>query len=82
MTLPSKATLVEALRAAGSAHHDYEANHLAGQRDEHWAGWYSAYVLGRVGDFVTPTRLTACLEAAAGDDWADAAADAVLERLG
>ena len=82
MTMPSRETLVAALRSAGSAHHDYESNHLGGQRDEHWAGWYAAYVLGRTGDFATPTRLTACLESAAGDDWADTAATVILEQLG
>ena len=82
MTLPSRDTLVAALQAAGSAHHDYETNHLGGQRDEHWAGWYAAYVLGRTGDFTTPTRLTVCLETVAGDDWAEAAASAVLDSLG
>ena len=44
--------------SAGQAHHDYEAHFLRGVRDEHWAGWYAAYVLGRLGDFTTPTMLT------------------------
>lgn len=38
--------LRDALSAAGGAHHDYETNFLRGTRDEQWAGWYAAYVLG------------------------------------
>ena len=81
MTQPRKDELVDALRAAGSAHHDYETNALNGQRDAQWAGWYAAYVLGRLGDFTSPTQLSGWLASASGEDWADAAADAVLERL-
>jgi len=82
MTMPGRDELVAALRAAGTAHHDYETNSLNGQRDMHWAGWYAAYVLGRLGEFTTPAQLTAWLESAGGEDWADAAAAAVLARLG
>ena len=82
MTNPTKDALITALGAAGSAHHDYEASYLAGQPDAQWAGWYAAYTLGRLGDFPTPTRLARWLEAADGDDWADAAADTVLAGLG
>ena len=38
VTLSRKA-LEGALKAAGSAHHDYEQNALGGKRDEHWAGF-------------------------------------------
>jgi len=82
MTNPGKDAIDAALRAAGAAHHDYESNVLNGQRDEQWAGWYAAYTLGRLGDFTTPAQLTAWLASAAGDDWADAAAGAVLAGLG
>ena len=36
------------------------------QRDERWAGWYAAYVLGRVGDFATPSDLAEWLGRRAG----------------
>ena len=81
MTNLGKYEFTAALRAAGAAHHDYESITLKGQRDEHWAGWYAAYVLGRLGDFATPSQLTAWLEAASGEDWADSAAAAVLAQL-
>lgn len=80
---PSREKLAQALGAAGSAHHDYEQNALAGVRDEQWAGFYAAYVLGRLGDFATPSSLVGWLERApSDDDWAESAADYVLEQLG
>ena len=79
---PSREQLREALAAAGSAHHDYEKNALGGVRDERWAGWYAAYVLGRLGDFVSPSALAQWLEESpAGDDWAAGAAEHVIGRL-
>ena len=74
--------LREALSAAGSAHHDYESKFLGGARDEQWAGWYSAYVLGRLGDFTTPTILTRWLkEAPSEGDWARNAASHVVSGM-
>lgn len=82
MAKPSKDQLVDALRAAGSAHHDYQSNALSGEHDAQWPGWYAAYVLGRLGDFTTPTELSRWLESVDGEDWSDAAAEAVLQHLG
>jgi len=77
--IPDRQQLAAALEAAGAAHHDYETNLLGGTRDEQWAGWYAGYVLGRLGDFTSPTRLTRLLaEASGGGDWATVAADHVL----
>ncbi len=81
-SLPSREQLEAALEAAGSAHHDFEQNALAGVYDEQWPGWYAAYVLGRVGDFVTPTQLAEWLEeVTARDEWAARAADHIVRRL-
>lgn len=82
MDKPSRAELVKALQAAGAAHHDFEVNALRGIHDEQWSGWYAAYVLGRLGDFVTPTILAGWLSAApASDDWPSSTADYIEERL-
>ena len=82
MATISQQDLEAALRAAGSAHHDYEQNTLSGTRDEYWPGFYAAYVLGRLGDFVTPSSLVPWLEnAPESDDWAAAAAAHVLVQL-
>ena len=82
MAQPSHANLVAALRAAAEAHHEYETNALGGVRDEQWAGWYAAYVLGRLGDFATPTDLSAWLASASGTgDWAESAAAQVESHM-
>lgn len=79
---PSEEQFAQTLSAAGSAHHDYESNFLAGRRDEQWAGWYAAFAIGRLGDFTTPTALTRWLEEAPGDgDWAASAAKFVVSKL-
>lgn len=79
---PSREKLVQALGAAGSAHHEYEQNVLAGVRDEQWAGFYAAYVLGRLGDFATLSSLVRWLQGApSDDDWAESATQYVLDEL-
>ncbi len=79
---PSRERLREALSAAAGAHHDYEQGALGGQRDAQWSGFYAAYVLGRLGDFASPTALVGWLEAEPeADDWAGQAAASVLPKL-
>jgi len=81
--IPSKEDLIEALNNAGSTHHDYQEIFLKGLRDEQWAGFYAAYVIGRLGDFVTSSNLTVLLEEApSSEDWATSAAGYVLSNLG
>ncbi len=83
VTTPTDQQLRDAFSSAGSAHHDYESNFLDGARDEQWAGWYSAYVLGRLGDFTTPTLMTQWLgEVSSEGDWSANAAAYVLSRIG
>ncbi len=83
MEKPSREEILRALQAAGAAHHDFEANALRGVHDEQWAGWYAAYVLGRLGDFVTPTILAGWLSSVpSSEDWPSSAADYIEERLG
>lgn len=77
----SRVEIEQALRAAGNAHHEYEQTVLNGVHDEQWAGWYAAYVLGRLGDFATPGELTRWLAGVSADrDWFVAAAAFVEER--
>ena len=80
--VPDLDQLVEALVDAGDAHHDYEQNELAGERDEQWAEYYADFVLGRLGPFTTPIRLAQLLaEVDDPDDWALAAARRVCAAL-
>jgi uncharacterized protein len=80
--LPSDSAIAEALSAAGSAHHQYEQTALKGVRDELWAGFYAAFVLGRLGDFTAASRLAALLEEVdAPSNWSQAAAEHVATTL-
>ncbi len=79
--LPSKSALEQALAAAGASHDEYERVVLKGVVDDTWAGFWAAYVLGRLGDFTPASRLAELLEEVANvDDWA-AVADHVLAKL-
>ena len=78
----STSDLVQALSDASRAHHEYESNALKGNRDELWSGWYAGYVLGRLGDFTTPTQLAQWLEQIDDDeDWNLSAAQRVVNAL-
>ena len=80
--LPSDSAIAEALSAAGAAHHEYEQTALKGVRDELWAGFYAAFVLGRLGDFTAASRLAALLEEVdAPSNWSEAAAEHVATTL-
>lgn len=80
--LPSKSELAQALSAAASAHHEFELTALKGARDDLWAGFYAAFVLGRLGDITAASRLAALLEEVdAPSNWSEAAAEHVLTKL-
>ena len=81
MKPPSRSEVVEALSAAANLHHEYETERLAGVRDELWAGFYAAFVLGRLGSFTTCSALVEVLESVTELPWAEAAADAVGDHL-
>jgi hypothetical protein len=81
--LPTVEELTDALTAASAAHHDYESETLRGVRDEHWAGFYAAFVLGRLGPFTTASRLAELLaDVDAPSDWSAAAAHCVVTLEG
>lgn len=82
-SIPSKHELRITLDAAWDAHREFQRVYLEGVRDEGWPGWYAAYVLGRLGDFVAPSVLTTLLEEAPMvDDWTEAAAEYVWSKTG
>jgi predicted GNAT family acetyltransferase len=79
---PFESDLAEVLTAAGSTHHEYEQTALKGVRDELWAGFYAAFVLGRLGDFTVASRLAALLEEVdAPSNWSEVAAEHVTTTL-
>ena len=80
--IPEFSDLAAALKAAGSAHHEYEQTVLNGVFDEHWPMFYAAFVLGRIGEFTKPSTLTSWLMEAPTDGvWAENAATYVLNGL-
>ncbi len=79
---PQLSELAAALKAAGSAHHEYEQTVLNGVFDEQWPMFYAAFLLGRIGDFTTPSALTSWLVEVPTDGvWADVAAKYVIDKL-
>lgn len=81
-TLPTIQQLQEALLTAGKTHHEFQENFLNGVRHEQWAMWYSAFVLGRLGNFTTPTLLTRwIMEISDKENWFKKAAEHILNKL-
>ena len=79
---PSKSSLRDALAAAVPLHDDYERTILMGVVDERWAGFYAAYIIGRLGEFASPGRVAGLLEEVADqDDWPAVAAAHLLTKL-
>lgn len=77
--VPTKQELVKTLISAAKAHHEFQSNFLGGVRHSQWAGWYAAYVLGRLGDFTTPSFLAGWLEEVTDKNgWFNKAAEHVL----
>ncbi len=83
-------TLKEALLEAAEYHHEYESNLLGGMRDEAWADWYAAFLLGKIPDLKNPTYLTQVLQMASdmqerevnqSTPWADFYADYLIQHL-
>jgi hypothetical protein len=51
-------------------------------RDELWAGFYAAFVLGRLGDIAAASRLATLLqEVDAPSNWSENAAEQLLTKL-
>lgn len=65
------------------SHSEFQENYLDNVRDEMWAGWYAAYLIGRLGPIMPPSRLTRILESvqAPNDRWTDTAAADILKAL-
>ena len=79
--IPSEEKLRQALKAAGKAHHEFQENALKGVRHKKWAMWYAAYVLGRLGDFTTPTLLTQWLSEFEDERWFSKAPGYILSKI-
>ncbi len=80
--LPSRDALADAFAAADVAHDEYERVVLKGVADNQWPGFFAAYVLGRLGEFASASRLATLIEEVDGaSDWPAVAAEHVLMKL-
>ena len=80
---PDQAELATALADAAAVHHEYEQRFLDGFRDGQWPGFYSSFVLGRLGRFARASDLACWLqETPHGSNWPATAAAHVLDNLG
>lgn len=80
MKYPTKSQLIAALSRAGELHHTYKKEHLGGSRDEHWSGFYAAYMIGRYDLFQNIEALTEELEKVPViANWAQEAAETLLD---
>lgn len=80
--IPTEEQLIKTLYDAAKVHHEFQSNFLDGVRHQQWAWWYSAYVLGRLGDFTTATLLTEWLDEVAEEKpWFKKAAAHIVSRI-
>ena len=79
-----KRKLKRVLTEAKRAHHEYETNILK-KRDEHWAGWYAAFILGKIPELKKPSRITKLLSKASKKhkkgDWTEFYAKYLIQNL-
>jgi hypothetical protein len=81
-SIPTEQQIKQALVDAAKAHHEFQENYLAGVRHEQWPFWYAAFVIGRLGKFISPTRLTRLLEEAPDNHhWFRGAAKYISENI-
>ncbi|MEJ0013532.1 MAG: hypothetical protein WDM94_13110 [Bauldia sp.] len=80
--LPDRDTLADALAIADAVHEEYERSALKGMGDDKWPGFFAAFVIGRLGEFVAASRLALLLEEVEeSEEWPRVAADYVLMKL-
>lgn len=80
--LPDRESLSKLLAETWEVHGEFQDNYLEGVRDEMWAGWYAGYLLGRLGNFTTPTALTRLLQQTEKlSPWPEKAAEHLLDSL-
>ena len=80
--MPTTDELEMTLNEAESSHHQFQTVYLKGVRDENWASYYAAFVLGRLPDLdVTPSALTELLAGVDDHNWTAGAAKAIQDAL-
>jgi hypothetical protein len=81
--MPTVEELESAIDDAESSHHQLQTVYLKGVRDENWASYYSAFILGRVEKLdITPSELCGVLSGVTDDNWTAGAAKAIRRASG
>jgi hypothetical protein len=81
--MPSTDKLEATLEEAETSHHQFQTVYLNGVRDEKWASYYAAFVLGRLEDLgISPSKLTGLLAGVTDKNWTAGAAKAIQDALG
>ena len=81
--MPTTDKLETTLNEAGSSHHQFQTIYLKGVRDENWASYYAAFVLGRLPELdITPSALTGLLAGVTDHNWVAGSAKAIQNTLG
>jgi hypothetical protein len=76
--MPTIDQLETTLNEAETSHHEFQTVYLKGVRDENWASYYAAFVLGRLKDLDMPaSTLTGLLAGVKDDNWTSGAAKAI-----
>ena len=82
MKLPTIEQLENALQMAENLHNEYELVYRDGQFNETWSGFYAAYILGKLGEFVKPSILADLIESTPdGKNWFHTTAEYILKDL-
>jgi hypothetical protein len=81
--MPNTDKLEATLKEAETSHHQFQTVYLKGVRDENWASYYAAFILGRLEDLdITPSSLTGLLAGVTDHNWTVGAAKAIQDAPG
>jgi len=81
--MPTTDKLEATLNEAAASHHEFQTVYLKGVRDEKWASYYAAFVLGRLPDLdMAPSALTELLAGVTDKNWTAGAAKAIQDAPG
>lgn len=80
--LPNQEELSKLLQEVWDTHSEFQHVYLNDVHDEMWAGWYAAFLIGRLGHIAPASQLTNLLEEVGGqENWTVRAAAHLLENL-
>ena len=80
-----KNRLIEALSEAATQHQEFQEGFLKGQFDDEWHSFYAAFIIGKLGTFTTPSKLTELIKKADANIkaklWQENFAEFILDNI-